>query len=139
MNASLKAGMVMKTKILSVLAFSLMLACAARAQFSNVYDGVTLELTNQTYIGATNSFNQFSLVNGGVLSDTNGFDVFVGYAAGANNNSVTVSGSGTFWNQSSGGGLYIGNYGSGNSLTVSGEARMSASVELGLLAGANNN
>jgi T5SS/PEP-CTERM-associated repeat protein len=121
----------MKTLILVSLVIGSILPNVASAQTTNVYSGVTVELTNVTYIGATNSFNQFSLINGASLSDTNGYPVFVGYNAGANNNSVFVSGSGTIWDQSSGGGVYVGDLGSGNSLTISAGAQFLGAVDVG--------
>jgi len=101
-----------------------MLTRGARAQTTNVYDGVTVELTNDLYVGYTNSYNQLEVINGATLSDTNSHSVYVGYSTNANGNSVLVSGSESVWNQLPLGSLFVGYAGSGNSLTVSSGAKM---------------
>jgi len=115
-----------------------LLTCGARAQTTNVYDGVTVELTNDLYVGYTNSYNQLQVINGAALLDTNEQDVYVGYSAGADGNSVLVS-SGAEMDYRD---LYIGYYGGGNSLTLSGGGVLHCLGDnsyVGISSGSDNN
>lgn len=91
------------------------------------------------YVGDTNSGDQLQIINGGVQFVTNGYDAYIGYMASADGNSLVVSGSGSAWIQLNSGGLFVGYYGSGNSLTVSSGAEVIAALKAGAQPGANNN
>ena len=65
------------------------------------------------YAGATGSFNQLTVANGGQVVNSDGS---IGDDSAAGNNAVLVTGAGSVWTNSSN--LYVGYWGSGNSLTV---------------------
>ena len=92
-------------------------------------------------IGSDGSGNSLSILNGGsvsVLGNTNG--VAIGLNADSSNNSVTVSGASTL---TSGQNVYVGVYGSGNSLIVSNNAKVnlsnSGTLQLGYDSNSINN
>ena len=62
--------------------------------------------------GNASAFNRLVVSQGGVVSD--GFGV-IGFPAGASNNTVLVTNSGSAWTNNV---LYVGENGSANSLTV---------------------
>ena len=64
-------------------------------------------------IGQYGTANSLTISNGGTLNDVTGY---IGNYAGANSNTVTVTDSSSRWNNS--GELYVGNFGSGNTLTI---------------------
>jgi T5SS/PEP-CTERM-associated repeat protein len=69
----------------------------------------------------------------------NGFYGFIGYNASASNNSVLVTGPGSFWNNRSD--LKLGSIGSGNQMTIAdgGSVRVAGTTYLGYDASASNN
>ncbi len=74
-------------------------------------------------VGLAGSGNRLEIINGGAVSNINGY---VGNSSGASNNTVLVSGSGSSWINS--GNLYIGNVGvSNNAVTVTNGGLVSAS------------
>ncbi len=74
------------------------------------------------YVGYAGSGNTLTIEDGGVVSNANGF---VGYESGASNNTVSVSGAGSRWDNS--GALYLGAVGvSNNSITVENDGTISA-------------
>jgi T5SS/PEP-CTERM-associated repeat protein len=93
------------------------------------------------YIGHSGSTNSLIINNGaGVIGPAfSGYIAYIGYDASADNNTLVVSGSGSVWDQSTSGGMFIGYRGSGNSLIVSNGAQMFAEPETGYQLGANNN
>lgn len=80
--------------------------------------GSQLNNTHDLLVGYGGDGNSLTLSNGATATNVNGF---IGYRFDANsssdNNSVTVTGSGSLWTNT--GTLYVGEYGTGNSLTVS--------------------
>ncbi len=118
---------------------------SARAQFSGDNQTITISGVSNGwaaqffYIGDTNSGDQLQIVNDGVQFVTNGYDAYIGYVASADGNSLVVSGSGSAWIQLNSGGLFVGYYGSSNSLTVSSGAEVIAALNAGAQPGANNN
>ena len=90
----------------------------AQAQYTgnnktNIISNVTSNWSGSYYIGNTYHQDVLILTNAGVLNNITGY---IGYAVGANNNSVTVTDAGSVWSNSSG--LYVGNKGAGNQLTI---------------------
>lgn len=77
-----------------------------------------LKNTQDLLVGYGGNGNSLTLSNGGTATNVNGF---IGYRfdanSSSNNNSVTVTGSGSLWTNT--GTLYVGEYGTGNSLTLS--------------------
>jgi T5SS/PEP-CTERM-associated repeat protein len=85
-------------------------------------------------IGNGGAFNRLLISQGGAVS--NGYGV-IGYLAGASNNSVLVTDAGSAWTNNV---LYLGENGSGNSLTIANAGRVVANDStIGLVAGASNN
>src|ERR1051326_8793855 len=96
--------------------------------------GVASSLTTvgDLYLGQYGSGNQLIITNVGVVSDAHGF---VGYqVAGASNNTILVSGSGSVWSNSNY--MILGDTGNGNSLTIANGGRVDA---LYVLAGYSDN
>lgn len=80
--------------------------------------GSQFNSTQDLLVGYGGDGNSLTLSNGATATNVNGF---IGYRFDANsssdNNSVTVTGSGSLWTNT--GTLYVGEYGTGNSLTLS--------------------
>jgi T5SS/PEP-CTERM-associated repeat protein len=93
------------------------------------------------YVGYSGSGNSLVINNGaGVIGPASyGYEVYLGYNAAADNNSLIISGSGSVWNQASSGGMVVGYYGSGNSLSVSSGAEVITDLDVGEQPGASNN
>jgi T5SS/PEP-CTERM-associated repeat protein len=110
----------------------LFLTASARAQFTasyqtNIISGVTTNWWGSYIVGSNTICDQLQIVNAGKLSYCLSY---VGYGANASNNSVVVSGSGSVWGNFD---LFIGRYGSFNTLTISnGGAVYSSSSNVGL-------
>jgi T5SS/PEP-CTERM-associated repeat protein len=80
--------------------------------------------------------NSLVISNGGIV--TVGVDSKIGDLATASNNSVLVTGPSSIWTNS--GTLYVGNYGSGNSLVISNGGRVNSSVaDIGFAATSTGN
>jgi autotransporter-associated beta strand protein/T5SS/PEP-CTERM-associated repeat protein len=96
------------------------------------------QLTNNTtlYVGQTGSDNSLSITNGGNLTTKNSR---IGGDAVSVNNTATVSGVGSIWNNA--GKLRVGSFGSNNSLTISGGGAVVAGNDtfLGAETGSSNN
>jgi T5SS/PEP-CTERM-associated repeat protein len=87
------------------------------------------------FIGSAGAFNQLLLSNGGMVANSSGT---VGGVAGANSNSVVVTGAGSRWSNSSD--LLLGGGGAFNQLVISdGGAVRNASGTVASLAGRNGN
>jgi T5SS/PEP-CTERM-associated repeat protein len=123
---------------------ALVLANQAHAQFTgnnqtNIISGVLSNWTGDYYVGSNYVFDTLFIQNAGVLS--NSYEAYIGYAAGANSNSVIVSGSGSVWLTFQS--IAVGYGGVGNTLVLSngGEAfpHNGALGQLGALPGASNN
>ena len=71
-------------------------------------------------IGYMGSFNYMTITNGGQVLDREGF---IGYNTSSGNNSVLVTGTGSFWKTTSD--LNIGNLGSFNNLTITNGGQVS--------------
>ena len=99
--------------------------------------GGTHSFANDLTIGNSSSGNSLLVSNAGQLSVAG--NAYLGYNAGANNNSVLVTGSGSVWNVN--GSLTVGNSGSGNRLTASNGSSVAfvGSLYIGYNNGANNN
>ena len=93
------------------------------------------------FVGYSGSSNQLTIQSGGVVNNEyTGYisPVYIGYNAGANNNAVLVSGTGSVWNNYRG--LYVGYSGSSNRLTIqSGGVVSNTYGIIGFDVGANNN
>jgi len=88
-------------------------------------------------VGLSGSGNTLTIASGGVVYNS-GAGAGIGVVAGANNNAVTVTGTGSLWTNN--GALYVGQDGSGNSLTVSAGGKVAYSqFYLGYNADACNN
>lgn len=86
-------------------------------------------------IGKSSNGNSLTITNGGMLSSVN---AYVGREAGADDNSVTVAGAASSWINA--GNLYVGDAGSGNSLTIeSGGMVSNANAFVGAATNANDN
>jgi len=112
--------MTMKAKFLLPILAGVLLTGSAQAQYTdnnqtNTISGVASNwVDNGTYVVGSNwVYDALNILNGGVFSNGVGY---IGYEATASNNSVLVSGTGSVWSNTSY--LYIGNDGSGNSLTI---------------------
>ena len=93
---------------------------------------------NDLFVGFNSANNALVISNGGVV--TNGYDSYgavIGYAAGASNNSVLVTGSGSLWSNTTT--LTVGWSGSKNSLTISSNGTVLSSYGVVGYADANNN
>jgi len=85
-------------------------------------------------VGFYGSANQLTIQSGGVVNSSDGF---IGSSTTASNNSVLVSGTGSLWNNAE---LCVGNFGSGNQLTIqSGGVVNSSDGFIGSSTNANNN
>jgi autotransporter family porin len=138
---------VIRTRWLRTAAFSgvcVFCLSTARAQFSadyqtNIISGVVSNWQGGDFygyvVGSNTSFDVLQVENGGSLS--NGW-AFIGRQANASNNSAIVTGSNSMWNCSDQ--LFVGYYGSGNTLIVSNGAMLQAqSCSLGFQPGSSNN
>src|ERR1051326_5748333 len=82
----------------------------------------TLSTVGDLYLGYSGSGNQLIITNVGVVRDSHGF---VGYqVAGASNNTVLVSGTGSVWSNNNY--MILGDTGNGNSLTIANGGRVDA-------------
>jgi T5SS/PEP-CTERM-associated repeat protein len=91
--------------------------------------------THGLAVGLSGSGNTLTLANGGAVYNS-GVGASIGSQAGANNNAVTVTGTGSVWTNS--GDLFVGEHGSGNTLTIANGSVVSN--DMGLIGGyANNN
>jgi outer membrane autotransporter protein len=108
----------------SIGAALLICSAAAMAQYTNVLDGGTTQTvdsvwtTNTIQVGDTTPDNALNIVSGGVVTSTN---AFVGTTAGASNNLVSVTGSGSWTIEDT---LEIG-VGTSNSVSVGGRGTLS--------------
>jgi len=93
---------------------------------------------NVLYLGYYGRDNSLIISDGGEVEASYSF---IGSRIGADNNSVTVSGAGSLWkNKTYSSTTVIGEYGSGNSLTISdGGEVQSYRTEVGAKTGADNN
>ncbi|MBI3879036.1 MAG: hypothetical protein HY301_03115 [Verrucomicrobia bacterium] len=104
---------------------AVLLAVGASAQLApdggtNTLDGVTNTVTGSVTVGTNGSFTLLTLTNGALLTNT--LEGQIGLNAGANSNTILVSGVGTSWmlgTNAAGVGLYVGNGGAFNALTIS--------------------
>ena len=81
---------------------------------TNIISGVTSNWVGDYIVGNTTFADALLIQNSGVLSNDNGY---IGYEAGANNNTVLVSGTGSVWSDAAV--VYVGDQGAGNSLVIS--------------------
>ncbi len=68
---------------------------------------------NDLHVGCFGSGNRLTITNGGMVKSENGY---VGCGSNASDNAVLVTGAGSLWTNTS---LTVGDYGSGNRLTIS--------------------
>ncbi len=73
------------------------------------------------YTGNSGAGNQLTVSSAGVLYNNNGY---IGNMPGADNNAALVKGAGSLWNNT--GVLYVGNYGTNNSLTIADGGKVQA-------------
>ena len=85
-------------------------------------DGGTFTNVGQLTIGNYGNSNSLVITNGGVVSNSNGL---IAFRPGSTDNSVTVDGTGSQWNNS--GFLYVGRQGDNSSLTISNSAVVTVS------------
>ena len=86
-------------------------------------------------IGYYDSYNSMTIANGGTVLSATGF---VGYASTANNNLVSVSGTGSLWNNASN--LFVGYQGANNQLLIAnGGTVLSLTGLVGFATSASNN
>jgi len=98
-----------------------------------VTDGGTWTIGDQLQVGEYGHDNSLVISNGGTVSDQSGY---IGTQADASNNSVLVIGANSLWTNSSE--LSVGDYGSGNSLTVADGGTVSASeIRISVAPGTN--
>ncbi len=120
-------------------------APVTHAQYSadfqtNIISGITSNWSGAYYVGYTNFADVLVIENGGALSSDGGY---VGIETSASNNFAVVSGSGSVWSNSST--FSVGWSGAGNTLVISGGAKVSASFpfsfasSIGRNASASNN
>jgi T5SS/PEP-CTERM-associated repeat protein len=83
--------------------------------------GSVWNMETNLYVGNAGTGCQITIENGGTLNNTFGY---IGFLSGADSNSVTVTGTGSGWNNSSN--IYVGNVGSQNQLTISGGGQVSS-------------
>ncbi|MCC7519618.1 MAG: PEP-CTERM sorting domain-containing protein [Verrucomicrobiae bacterium] len=101
----------------------------ANSNFVMVTDGGTWTNTSSLTLSTANSFNQLVVSNGGTVSSVS--DSLIGGNAGANSNSVTLTGSGTVW--TNGGQVKVGNSGAFSQMMVAdGALALNASMILGV-------
>jgi T5SS/PEP-CTERM-associated repeat protein len=81
--------------------------------------GSTWNNADNTYIGHDGSANNLVISNGGWVIDLSGA---VGFGMGSYSNSVTVTGAGSTWTNHNE--VYVGYFGSGNSMVISNGARV---------------
>jgi len=104
--------------------------------------GSTLQTSSGIYVGNDGYGNILTIANSGQVVAVAGYmDGYIGYLG--TNNSVTVTGPGSVWNNNwgnNGGFLSIGFEGSGNTLTISNGGKVfDGSGSIGNYAGANSN
>ncbi len=88
-------------------------------------------------VGRAGSFNTLTIANGGKVYSS-GLPSDIGYAPGANNNALLVTGAGSVWNINND--LYIGCSSSGNTMTIADSGTVfNANAYIGGSNGANNN
>lgn len=97
---------------------------AAHAQFSanyqtNSIDGTGVNWAGTYYVGSNTSFDALRVINGGGLTNGNGY---VGFVSTATNNLALVSGAGSVWSNTAE--VAVGYDGSGNQLVVSNGGRV---------------
>src|ERR1041385_640310 len=129
-----------------VLCVIIQLLCigSARAQFTANSQTVTISGTSSNwadyfggYVVGSNTCGDVLLIeNGGILSNSYGY---IGDLGSASNNTAIVTGSGSWWDNSSG--LFVGHSGAGNNLVISDGGVLSSEggVIIGELSGASNN
>jgi autotransporter-associated beta strand protein/T5SS/PEP-CTERM-associated repeat protein len=81
--------------------------------------GSSLTNTNDLLVGYGGAMNSLSILDGGQATNLN---AFIGYLATADDNSVLVAGPGSVWTNT--GTFYLGESGSGNTLTVAGGGKV---------------
>src|SRR5689334_5969526 len=110
----------------------------AGAQFTsdyqtNIINGTAVNWPAYPAVGETNSYDALLILNAGSLTIPG--ICYIGHQPGANSNLVAVSGSGSAWTN---GTLYVGYYGVGNRVVVSGGAVMrTGSPSVGLYSNYN--
>ena len=119
----------------------LTIAVYAQAQFTGslqtiTIDGVASNVAGNFFVGNGYWGDVLIVTNSGSLVDTSGY---VGNLAADSNNAAVVTGAGSAWTNS--GSLYVGNYGSGNQLTIAngGNVFGNDAVHIGSNVGANTN
>lgn len=91
--------------------------------------------TEASAVGDYGSGNSLSILDGAVVSS--GLYGTIGHNSSASNNFVTVSGIGSTWSNSTG--MYVGNYGSSNAITISnGGTVINQTGTIGENGGSNN-
>ena len=132
----------------------LMISNSGRVNDANAYIGYNYSITSSNnmvmvtgvnstwsnmgdlHVGYAGSSNSMVISNGGTVANVNGW---IGYSNTASNNSVTVTGFGSLWSNSSA--VVVGEYGSGNTLLVSNGAFLNygAGLYISDQSGASNN
>jgi len=88
-------------------------------------------------MGDASSTNRLTVSSGGTVNVTTG-DAVIGFAAGSNGNSVTVTGAGSTLASSPTGTLYVGDGGSSNTLSIlNGGAVTGKNARIGALSGSS--
>jgi len=107
----------------------------SNSNWVSVADAGSVFTAPTLHVGHQGRMNELNISNGGKVKTVDGT---IGYWLGADNNSVVVKGSDSIWHNT--GTLNVGNYGSGNILAISSEARVeSPVVNLGVQSTSSNN
>jgi T5SS/PEP-CTERM-associated repeat protein/autotransporter-associated beta strand protein len=98
--------------------------------------GSTLKNTNDILVGYAGTGNALKIEAGGQATNVN---AFIGYQSTADNNTATVTGTGSLWTNT--GAMHIGYDGSGNTLTASAGGKVTSTLDalIGFNAGSDDN
>ncbi|MBI5820984.1 MAG: hypothetical protein HZA88_18595, partial [Verrucomicrobia bacterium] len=89
------------------------------------------------YVGDYGCGNNLTIASGGMVFNNYGY---IGYGSSSSNNSVLVTDPGSLWSNAVGSVLYVGAYGSSNSLTIANSGQVdSCTAFIGLADSASNN
>jgi len=105
-------------KMTGLTMMAVLCAGGLRAQFSadyqvNTVDGVGVNWAGDYIVGSNTSFNVLNVVNGGALTNVNGY---LGFVASSGNHLAMVNGTGSHWYNSAY--LHLGYYGTDSRLIV---------------------
>ena len=105
-------------KMTGLTMMAVLCAGGLRAQFSadyqvNTVDGAGVNWAGDYIVGSNTSFNVLNVLNGGALTNVNGY---LGFVASSGNHLAMVNGSGSHWYNSTY--LHLGYYGTDSRLIV---------------------